>query len=306
VIRVALSDEYRCSKTESTPLTTPDIPPEIGAQLASLSEQPPSIDIGDVMRAALVARAAIPMDPPPSGDEVAAFGRAVDDVRRTLALLTTAHWSLPAVNGLNVGELVGHLIGTQVTMAAELGLRGAVAGAEDHIESTREWIRAARALTPSIGVEEFARHSRVITTHLATLDSDGLAAPARFGPIQADIRFVLVGRVFELWTHDNDLRTAAGLPRVEPDRERLWMMTRTVMPFVRIIGDPRVRIVLTGPGGGVWAAEGDEVAEVVADASKFCRRIANRLDADAIEADISGDVDTAIGTLTAIAGLALD
>jgi hypothetical protein len=48
------------------------------------------------------------------------------------------------------------------------------------------------------------------------------------------------------------------------------------------------------------------VAEVVADASKFCRRIANRLDADAIEADISGDVDTAIGTLTAIAGLALD
>ena len=33
--------------------------------------------------------------------------------------------------------------------------------------------------------------------------------------IVANVRFLLVVRVFELWTHDNDLRRAVGLSRVE-------------------------------------------------------------------------------------------
>lgn len=246
------------------------------------------------------------MQPPPGGDEVAAFGRAVDDVRHTLELLVAEHWSRPVVNGLTVGELVGHLIGTQLVMAAELGLGPSISDSDDHLESTRPSIRAAAGSTPGETAEEFARTSRVITAHLARLDSDGLAAPARFGPIVAEVRLLLIGRVFELWTHDNDLRKAVGLPRVEPDRERLWMMTRAVMPFVRVLGNPAVRIVLTGPGGGVWPAEGQEVAEMAADASRFCRRIANRLDVADVHADISGDEGAAVGTLTAIAALALD
>ena len=308
MIHVACGDEYRYrdSEAESTRLTNPDVPPEIGAHLASLSEETPSNDVGEVMRAALVARAAAPLQPAPGGDEVASFGRAVDDVRRTLGLLTHAHWTLPAVNGLTVGELVGHLIGTQVTMAAELGLRAPVDNAEDHIGSTLDWISAARSMQPQQAADEFARSSRVITTDLAARDAQGLAEPARFGPIVSEVRVVLIGRVFELWTHDNDLRTAVGLPLVEPDRERLWMMTRTVMPFVRIIGHPGVRVVLTGPGGGVWPAEGDEVAELVADAATFCRRVANRIDVESIGAEITGDESVAVSTLTAVAGLALD
>ena len=237
---------------------------------------------------------------------MAAFGRAVDDVRRTLASLGAAHWSRPAVNGLTVGELVGHLIGTQFAMAAELGLRRAVSDATGHIEKTREWINTAVRLTPGEAADEFARSSRVVTSHLATLDAAGLSAPAHFGPILADVRFLLVGRVFELWTHDNDLRMAVGLQRVEPDRERLWMMTRTVMPLVRIVGNPAIRIVLTGPGGGVWPAEGDEVAEIAVDAAAFCRRIANRITVDDLPAEIDGDEGAAHDTLSALAGLALD
>jgi uncharacterized protein (TIGR03083 family) len=287
-------------------LTNPDIPPEIGAHLASLSEQTPSIDVGAVMRAALLARAAAPLEAPPGGDEVAAFGRAVDDVRRTLGMLTSANWTVPAVNGLTVGELVGHLIGTQVAMAAELGLLPPLEHAEDHIGSTLAWIQAAITMRPQQAAEEFAKASRAVTANLATRDADGLAQPARFGPIVSDVRMVLIGRVFELWTHDNDLRAALALPAVVPDRERLWLMTRTVMPFVRIIGDPGVRIVLTGPGGGVWPAQGQEVAEIAADAATFCRRVANRIEVEAIGADISGDQTVAIATLTAVAGLALD
>ncbi len=291
---------------ESTLLTTQDIPPEIGAFLASLTERAPSNDAALVIRAALAGRPAAPMQAPPTGDEVAAFGRAVDDVQHTLDLLTPGDWGAPAVNGLTVGELVGHLIGTQVAMAAELGLCEPLSESDDHIEATRPAITSAVGASPAEAASEFARASTVITTHLASLDERDLAAPARFGGATADVKFVLLARVFELWTHDNDLRRAVGLGRAEPDPERLWMMTRAVMPLVRLVGDARIRFVVTGAGGGVWPAEGDEIAEIAVDSLAFCRRVANRIGVDDLRAEISGDVTIADGTLTALAGLALD
>lgn len=263
-------------------MTSEDLPPELDALPAPLTEPTPS-------------------------NEAAAFARAVDDLQHTLTLLTVKDWGLPAVNDLTVGELAGHLIGTQIAMAAELGLEGApVNDSTDHIEATRASITDASALTPGEAAAEFDRVSRVLTDHLAQLDESGLAATARFGPITADVKFLLLGRVFELWTHDNDLRRAVGLGRVEPDQDRLWMMTRAVMPLVRLIGDERIRIVLTGAGGGVWPAQGDEIAEIAVDATAFCRRVANRLPIERLHADIKGDVATANDTLGALAGLALD
>lgn len=287
-------------------MTSEDLPPEIGALLASLTETTASNDASAVVEAALAARPAQPTQSPPIGNEASAFARAVEDVRHTLSMLTARDWRKPAVNGLNVGELVGHLIGTQLEMAAELGLGGTASDSADHIEATRASIARASALTPDGAADEFARASRVLTIHLDQLDAQGLAAPARFGSITADVKFLLVGRVFELWTHDNDLRRAVGLGRVEPDPDRLWMMTRAVMPLVRLIGDERIRIVLTGRGGGVWPAQGDEVAEIAVDSIAFCRRVANRLPLDSLHADITGDVSTARNTLDALAGLALD
>lgn len=291
---------------ESTPLTEHDVPPEIGALLAALAEQQPSLDAASVVQAALAARSATPVQQPPIDDEVAAFGRAVADVQRTLGLLTTDDWHRPAVNDLTVGELVGHLIGTQQAMAAELGLIPPISDSDDHIEATRQAITEGAALTPASGAAAFRRATAVVTAHLATLDGAGLAAPARFGSLTADVRFLLLGRVFELWTHDNDLRRAVGLERCEPDADRLWMMTRAVMPLVRLIGDERIRFVLTGDGGGVWPAVGDEVAEIAVDSVAFCRRVANRIAIDDLRADISGDRRPAEATLTALAGLALD
>lgn len=291
---------------ESTPLTAQDIPPEMGAFLASLTEQEPSNDAALVMQAALAGRVPAPLQPPPMDDECAAFGRAVDDLQLTLGLLAPADWKQPAVNALTVGELVGHLIGTQIAMAAELDLCERLSDSDDHIEATRPAITAAVDAGPVEAATEFARASAVITTHLASLDEHGLSAPARFGGVTADIKFVLLARVFELWTHDNDLRRAVGLARVEPDPARLWMMTRAVMPLVRLVGDARIRFVVTGSGGGVWPAEGDEIAEIAVDAVAFCRRVANRIDVGDLHAEVSGDVVIADGTLTALAGLALD
>jgi uncharacterized protein (TIGR03083 family) len=287
-------------------LTAQAIPPEIGALLASLTGRAPSNDASVVVQAALARRSAAPLQPPPADDEVAAFGRAVDDVQHTLGLLEHDDWGRSAVNGLTVGELVGHLIGTQLAMAAELGLADPISASDDHIEATRPAIVAAVGVTPNEAAAEFSRASKLVTRHLAALDAQGLASPAHFGPVIADVRFLLIARVFELWTHDNDLRLAVGLGRGEPDPDRLWMMTRTVMPLVRLVGNARVRFVLTGPGGGVWPAEGDEVAEVALDSVGFCRRVANRIDLADLDAEISGDEAIADETLTALAGLALD
>lgn len=287
-------------------MTSEELPPEIGALLASLTEATPTNDTSKVLDAALVARRAEPVQRPPTDTEVEGFARAVDDVEQTLRQLAEQDWIRPAVNGLTVGELAGHLIGTQYLMAAEFGLINPVTGSTDHIESTREAITTGAASTPAQAADEFARASSVLTTFLLSLDSHGLGTESRFGSIVADIRFLLVVRIFELWTHDNDLRRAVGLPRVEPDPDRLWMMTRTVMPVVDRIGGDQLRIVLTGAGGGVWPADGEELAEVVADSIAFCRRVANRMPLDQLHADVSGDRTAASKTLSALAELALD
>lgn len=287
-------------------MTTEELPPEIGALLAMLAEQAPSIDTTSVLDAALAARPAAPMQAPPPDDEVPAFARAIDDVNTTLRLITREDWHRPAVNSLTVGELVGHLIGTQQEMSAELGLDEPSTGSAEHIESTRAAIIAGALLDPAAAAAEFARVSERLVAHVRGLDEHGLAADSKFGPIEADVSFLLLVRVFELWTHDNDLRRAIGLARVEPDADRLWMMTRAAMPVVRRISDERIRIVLTGAGGGVWPANGDEIAEVVVDSVAFCRRIANRMPMEDLVADVTGDEAVATDTLTALAGLALD
>ena len=165
---------------------------------------------------------------------------------------------------------------------------------------------AGAAMGPVAAADEFARASILLLDHIGHLPAAELEQQAMFGPITADIRFLLLVRVFELWTHDNDLRRAVGLHRVEPDPDRLWMMTRAAMPVVERIGGDRLRVVLTGVGGGVWPATGDEVAEVVVDAVAFCRRVANRLALDELHAEITGDVPVAERVLTELASLALD
>jgi uncharacterized protein (TIGR03083 family) len=287
-------------------VTSEHLPPEIGAYLAQLTELTPSNDPSAVLEAALAVRSAQTMQLPPSDNEVAGFARAIDDVHDTITLISQDDWGLPAVNGLSVGELVGHLIGTQLSMAAELDPGSPIDESTDHIESTRAAISAGAASTPDQAAAEFRRVSDILTNRLFQLDDVELDAQSRFGAINADIRFLLVVRVFELWTHDNDLRRAVGLDRVEPDADRLWMMTRSVMPVVARLGGDRLRIVLTGAGGGVWPASHDEIAEIALDATAFCRRVANRVSLADIAADVSGDVVAAHELLDRLAALALD
>jgi hypothetical protein len=151
-------------------------------------------------------------------------------------------------------------------------------------------------------------------------DAGDLAAIVGLHGIQLPLYAVLVGRAFELWTHENDIRVATGLPATIPDAPTLALMTRlaaTLLPYAALgsgLGQPaHLHLVLTGPGGGTWDIEVGDVTppgparvSVVADAVRFCRLVANRATPAGIGADITGDHDVASGILAAAATLALD
>ncbi len=78
------------------------------------------------------------------------------------------------------------------------------------------------------------------------------------------------------------------------------------MPVVQRMGGQHPRIVLTGAGGGVWAAPAEELAGIAVDSVTFCRRIASRLSMDQLRAEINSDSEATLQVLTHLASLALD
>jgi hypothetical protein len=141
-------------------------------------------------------------------------------------------------------------------------------------------------------------------------------------------RDVLVVRCLEVWTHTDDIRQAIGQPAAAPDAGRMALMTdlavRSLPYRLTTVGGgagsdvARVaRIVLTGPGGGVWVqplergsarttGEPDEPdVRIVADAVGFCRLTAGRLTVDELGATITGDQRLGSDVLTASAAFAV-
>jgi len=67
---------------------------------------------------------------------------------------------------------------------------------------------------------------------------------------------LLIVRAFELWTHENDIRRAAGWDASVPDASTLRLMTELAVRLlpqaaarVGLAAPVDVRLVLTGPGG---------------------------------------------------------
>jgi hypothetical protein len=128
----------------------------------------------------------------------------------------------------------------------------------------------------------------------------------------------LVVRSFEVWTHGNDIRVATGRPVLSPDDATLQLMTELAAPMVagavqRTTGDDiaqRVRLVLTGAGGGVWDLGDSESrpadVRIVTDAVAFCQVVANRLAPSELEVDVWGDQMLVDAVLAGAASLALD
>jgi hypothetical protein len=136
------------------------------------------------------------------------------------------------------------------------------------------------------------------------------------------VQGMLVIRTFELWTHDDDIRRAVGLPANVLDAERLSLMSSTLLGALAYGMDRAgttqrgrtVRVDLTGPGGGGTflsalspedqAGEPDLVIET--SALDLCRVASRRLTVDALDVVVDGDRSLLEPVLVGAAAFAMD
>ena len=289
---------------------TIDQPPSASAALpAGMRER--------VLAASWQARPAGQPEPEPAEISPAeAFRRATDALDALLATLGDDDWPVPVLRDLDVQGLVGHLIGVEEDVHRCLSGDPGVAGS-DHVGATQP--AAARQAGHPAG-QTRAEWRRAVGR---TLDLVGAPAGAQDGLALHGMRLsldtLLVVRAFELWTHENDIRQAAGLPPAVPDPSGLRLMTRLAAPALPLGAartglDPpvHVHLVLTGPGGGTWdvlLGEGGRdpaSVRIVTGTVGFCRLVANRVAPADLDLDITGDPGRAASVLAAAASLALD
>ena len=201
-------------------------------------------------------------------------------------------WESPTVNGFDAHGLVCHLAAVETWFAATLGAATFVApenvDANDHLGMTGPLTRALRAQAPAVAVAAWLTSAEGVLAALATAD---LGTPAGFYEINGPLAAVVIARMFELWTHEEDLRRATGLSLNPPPAASLALMTDlgvAALPHALVgagLADSRtIEITLTGRGAGHWvrALDGDEPGEpaafLVCDATDLCRVIADRCD----------------------------
>ena len=245
-----------------------------------------------------------------------AFSRAADAFYGLLCALGDEHWRQPVLRGLDVQCLVGHLIGVEDDVHRCLSGDPEVAEAS-HVESTQP-AAARQAGRPAAQSRAEWRRAAGRTLDLVRARGD-LGAEVAVHGMRLPVSALLVVRAFELWTHDNDIRQAAGLPASVPDAPTLRLMTGLA---ARLLPQSAARaglrepislhLVLTGPGGGTWdIAVGEGLPDpaavgIVTGAVAFCRLVANRASPADLDLYVTGDPDRARGVLAAASALALD
>lgn len=207
---------------------------------------------------------------------------------------------LPTLNGLTVRELVAHLAAMESLLASWLGVptfaqveseqvEGRTA---EMLEATRDWSLAeiAALWQRSTDAVRAAAPNAGPTTHW-------------FGS-ETSTDLALLARVFETWTHTDDIRRALGRPLGVPSAAALRTMAEGSMMMVPSALEATslerpgrtARIVLTGAGGGEWLVAmqvGGEVGEpdvaVTLPVVDWCRRFSERLSAEELDLAVRGD-----------------
>jgi len=289
--------------------------------MTAADQEPVTLPLGlreRVMAASLLARGAgrpVPAVPEISGAQ--AFGRAADAFYGLLRALDEPDWARPALRGLDVQGLVGHLTGVEADVQRSLAGDPAVADA-DHVDSTQAEAARQAGRSPALTLREWRRAADRTLDLVREADPAGDARVAVHG-IRLPLDSLLVVRAFELWVHENDIRRAAGLPASVPDAPVLRLMSdlaARMLPYAAARTGLRepvdVRLVLTGPGGGTWdVLLGQSPPEpvpvaIVTDVVGFCRLAGNRVTPAELDLHITGDPGRAAGVLAAASTLALD
>jgi uncharacterized protein (TIGR03083 family) len=265
-----------------------------------------------VLAASLRARqAGRPVPDAPEIPAEEAFSRAADAFYTTLRGLD-GDWTRPALRGLDVQGLVGHLIGVEEDVHRALAGDPDVAGAE-HVESTQAAALDQAGRRPA---QTRADWRRAVDRTLDLVRTADARSRVAVHGLRLPVDALLVVRAFELWTHENDIRQAVRWVPSVPDPSTLRLMTdlaARLLPHAgaALLEPVDVRLVLTGPGGGTWdVTMGPPPAAasvaIVTDAVGFCRLAANRVTPADLDVSVTGDPVRAAAVLAAATTLALD
>jgi uncharacterized protein (TIGR03083 family) len=248
-----------------------------------------------------------PVPPVAPADALTSFRRRAGAVREVLAAVPRSGWACPTEPyPWTVHGLVGHLVGAERYLGGVLGLWPftPIGPEHDHIGVTEPFVAAAAGTDPAATIREWLDLVTAVGGHIEQLPAEHRRRPIGFHGLALHIDTVLVIRAFELWTHADDIRRALGWPLTTPSAGELAAMAdlsvRSLTPALPRRAPHRssrsARIVLTGPGGGVWRLGAPAPApdvNVIADVVDWCRMAARRLDAAELRADITGDRELA-------------
>jgi uncharacterized protein (TIGR03083 family) len=160
-----------------------------------------------------------------------------------------------------------------------------------------------------------------ITDHLAGLDRAAGRQPFHFHYLDAPLSTILITRVFEIWTHEEDIRRATGRPLNDLDSDRLSLMSSQLMAILPagmgLAGTARpgrsARVRLTGAGAAefvVALAPDEEAGEpdvtITTEAVELCRLAADRVGIGELVVDVEGDITLLEPVLVGASAFALD
>lgn len=252
-----------------------------------------------------------------------AFVTTAAELWQLLDTLSPEEWeqATEVAGGVTVRELVVHLVGVERYMLGQLGRRPGIDAPrrDDHFP-----------VSSDVAADLAGADGRQLVQAWWAEALELLGACAEVGPdhevayhhLAGSVRGMLVTRTFELWTHDDDIRRAVGLPANDLDAPRLSLMSTAllnVLPFgLALAGTTRpgrtVRIELTGAGGGTGfdaplapgELPGAPDLTIGASALDLCRLAANRLGIDRIDLRVEGDRSLLEPVLVGATAFALD
>ena len=164
-----------------------------------------------------------------------AYGRTVAALGQLLIDLTPAEWDAPTIEGWTVKGLVTHLVAVEEYFGRQLGLWPLEideALEADHLGMTRAFVAAWSERPAPEVLGRWQELTGAITTHLSGLDRAAGRQPFHFHFLDTSLSTVLITRVFEIWTHDEDIRRATGRAACAPDAARLRRMSRIAVPSI--------------------------------------------------------------------------
>jgi len=236
-----------------------------------------------------------------------AYREQVDQLDRLLDRLTADDWHRPLPRHDDLTGLITHLTSNDAMLASDLDLAVVGAGPEAGLSARAAWRAQADVLVAGLPGVSPDRRVR-------------LAGP---GPaVRRPLPDALVQRMFETWTHREDIAGALGAADHHPSRQQI---RRIIDLAVALLPDALEahgvarpgragRLVVDGPGGDDWTfplggqARASDVVEVtiLTDPVEFARLVANRRTVGTLRYEVHGDQALAADLLRVVATLGCD